>query len=115
MFTLLRGGDVFDPEARGRLDVLLCHETIVAMAPAIDVSSLPAPATVVDVGSHHVVPGFVAPGKDADIVVMDAGLEVRHVFARGRRLLADGQHVAKSLFEDKVFQDPAPRREGGMT
>ena len=59
MFTLLRGGDVFDPEARGRLDVLLCHETIVAMAPAIDVSSLPAPATVVDVGSHRVVPGFV--------------------------------------------------------
>jgi len=59
MFTLLRGGDVFDPEARGRLDVLLCHETIVAMAPSIDVSPLPAPATVVDVGSHRVVPGFV--------------------------------------------------------
>ena len=59
MFTLLRGGDVFDPEARGRLDVLLCHETIVAMAPDIDVSSLPAPATVVDVESHSVVPGFV--------------------------------------------------------
>jgi beta-aspartyl-dipeptidase (metallo-type) len=51
--------------------------------------------------------GSLAPGKDADIVVMDAGLEVRHVFARGRRLLADGQPVTKSLFEDKVFQDPA--------
>jgi beta-aspartyl-dipeptidase (metallo-type) len=59
--------------------------------------------------------GSLAPGKDADIVVMDAGLEVRHVFARGRRLLADGQPVTKSLFEDKVFQDPAPRREGEMT
>jgi len=59
MFTLLRGGHVFDPEDRGRQDLLVCHETIVAMAPSIDPASLPAPVTVIDASAHHVVPGFV--------------------------------------------------------
>ena len=55
--------------------------------------------------------GSLAAGKDADLVVMDADLRVRHVYARGRCLLADGRPVAESLFEDKVFQDPARSRK----
>jgi len=69
MFTLLRGGHVFDPEDRGRLDVLVCHDTVVAMAPHIDVSTLPAPVTIVDVGSHRVVPGLV----DAHVHLIGGG------------------------------------------
>lgn len=34
--------------------------------------------------------GELAPGKDADIVLLDAGLRVQSVWARGRRLVADG-------------------------
>ena len=34
--------------------------------------------------------GELAPGKDADIVLLDAGLQVQSVWARGRRLVADG-------------------------
>ncbi|MFZ5844813.1 MAG: beta-aspartyl-peptidase [Pseudomonadota bacterium] len=34
--------------------------------------------------------GELAPGRDADIVLLDAGLRVRSVWARGRRLVADG-------------------------
>lgn len=59
MFTLLRGGHVYDPDDRGRLDVLVCADTIVAMAGAIDASALPAPVTIEDVSSLRVVPGFV--------------------------------------------------------
>ena len=69
MFTLLRGGHVFDPEDRGRQDLLVCHETIVAMAPSIDPASLPAPVTVIDASAHHVVPGFV----DAHIHLVGGG------------------------------------------
>ncbi|HYB43809.1 MAG TPA: amidohydrolase family protein [Candidatus Methylomirabilis sp.] len=59
MFTLLRGGHVFDPEDRGPRDVLICADTIVAVASAIDTSALPAPVAIEDVSSHRVVPGFV--------------------------------------------------------
>jgi len=59
MFTLLRGGHVFDPEDRGRMDLLVCQEAIVAMAPTIDATSLPAPVVVVDASAHRVAPGFV--------------------------------------------------------
>ena len=54
--------------------------------------------------------GALAPGMDADIVLLDGDLRVRHVYARGRCLLADGEPVAHSLFETKVQSlDPGPR------
>ena len=54
--------------------------------------------------------GALAPGMDADIVLLDGDLRVRHVYARGRCLLADGEPVAHSLFETKVKSlDPGPR------
>lgn len=34
--------------------------------------------------------GELMPGKDADIVLLDAGLQVQSLWARGRRLVADG-------------------------
>jgi len=59
MFTLLRGGHVFDPDDRGRVDLLVCRDAIVALGPNIDAASLPAPVAVIDASAHHVVPGFV--------------------------------------------------------
>jgi beta-aspartyl-dipeptidase (metallo-type) len=46
--------------------------------------------------------GSLAPDRDADVVVMDAGLRVRHVYARGRCVVRDGQPVALGMFETKV-------------
>ncbi|HXJ83971.1 MAG TPA: amidohydrolase family protein, partial [Candidatus Methylomirabilis sp.] len=50
--------------------------------------------------------GSLTPGRDADIVTMDDGLNVRGVFARGRCLLADGAPVVRSSFEEKFLHDP---------
>src|SRR5687768_14266135 len=59
MFTLLRGGHLFDPEDRGVTDVLLCGETVAAIAPAIDPGGLPPPVDVRDLRGARVVPGLV--------------------------------------------------------
>jgi beta-aspartyl-dipeptidase (metallo-type) len=50
--------------------------------------------------------GSLAPGKDADIVVMDSELSIQQVYARGRRLVTDGQPVARSMFETKIQHAP---------
>jgi beta-aspartyl-dipeptidase (metallo-type) len=59
MFVLLRGGRVHDPEDRGIADVLLCAEKIVAIAPAIDPSGLPAPVHVEELRGSALVPGLI--------------------------------------------------------
>src|SRR5262249_34370372 len=69
MFTLLHGGHVFDPEGRGRMDVLVCHQSIGAMAPSVDATGLPAPVTIVDASALRVAPGFV----DAHIHLIGGG------------------------------------------
>ena len=43
--------------------------------------------------------GRIVPGGDADIVVLDADLTIRHVFAKGRCLVKDGQAVVRGTFE----------------
>jgi imidazolonepropionase-like amidohydrolase len=50
--------------------------------------------------------GALAPGQDADIVVMDADLAIRRVYARGRCLVADGRPTARSMFETRVSRAP---------
>ncbi|MCF0253848.1 MAG: beta-aspartyl-peptidase, partial [Duodenibacillus sp.] len=43
--------------------------------------------------------GRLAPGKDADMLVLGEGLEVRSVFAKGRALMLDGDLLARGTFE----------------
>ena len=42
--------------------------------------------------------GEIRPGNDADLAVFDGGWELRDVFARGRRLMADGKVTARGTF-----------------
>ncbi len=42
--------------------------------------------------------GRIGVGADADLVVLDSELRPRDVFARGRRVVADGQVIARSTF-----------------
>jgi beta-aspartyl-dipeptidase (metallo-type) len=42
--------------------------------------------------------GEIRPGKDADLAVFDGGWELCDVFARGRRLMADGKVTARGTF-----------------
>ena len=59
MFTLLRGGQLFDPDDRDITDILICGETVAAIAPSIDPAGLPPPVEVHDLGGTRVVPGLV--------------------------------------------------------
>ena len=43
--------------------------------------------------------GAIAPGTDADLLVLDRDLHIRHVFAGGRLLVRDGNPVVRGLFE----------------
>jgi beta-aspartyl-dipeptidase (metallo-type) len=43
--------------------------------------------------------GRVCVGGDADLVVVDDDFEIRHVFARGNHLVADGRPTVRSLYE----------------
>jgi beta-aspartyl-dipeptidase (metallo-type) len=45
------------------------------------------------------VKGELREGADADIIVYDKDLSVRHVFARGKHMLKDGNPVVKGRFE----------------
>ena len=45
--------------------------------------------------------GRVAAGADADLVLLDARLRIRDVYARGRRVVENGQPVVKGWFEGK--------------
>lgn len=52
--------------------------------------------------------GIVAVGADADLLVLDSELHLVHVYARGRRLVMDGQAVVRGRFENKESARPAP-------
>ena len=43
--------------------------------------------------------GKVKVGFDADFVILDEQLNIRHVFAKGRCMVKDQQVVAKGVFE----------------
>jgi beta-aspartyl-dipeptidase (metallo-type) len=45
------------------------------------------------------VKGELREGADADIIVYDKDLSIRHVFARGKYMLKDGNPVVKGRFE----------------
>jgi len=47
--------------------------------------------------------GSLTPGMDADIIVLDAAFAATDVFCLGRRMVADGQVVARGMF-DAVLQ-----------
>lgn len=70
MLTLLRDAEVFDPERRGRCDVLIGGGTILAIEPRLELGPLPA-CTVVDVRGARLIPGFV----DAHVHVTGGGGE----------------------------------------
>ncbi len=59
MFTLLRGGHLFDPDDRGITSLLICGDTIAAIAPSIDAAALPSPVDVHDLRGARIVPGLV--------------------------------------------------------
>jgi len=42
--------------------------------------------------------GRIEPGRDADLIVLDAGLGLSEVIARGKRLMAGGKLLAKGTF-----------------
>lgn len=43
--------------------------------------------------------GCLAPGADADLLILDGGLEVEHVFARGRKAMWEKEVLLKGKFE----------------
>lgn len=69
MLTLLRNAEVFDPQPRGRLDLLVGGERVLAMAPRIEPPSVPV--DVRDLGGARVIPGLV----DAHVHVTGGGGE----------------------------------------
>jgi beta-aspartyl-dipeptidase (metallo-type) len=42
--------------------------------------------------------GRIEPGRDADLIIVDAGLGLSDVFARGRRMMAGGRIIARGTF-----------------
>ena len=44
--------------------------------------------------------GHVAEGMDADITILDKNFAIKHVFAKGRKMIDDGEIVAKGTFEN---------------
>jgi beta-aspartyl-dipeptidase (metallo-type) len=60
LFTVIRGGDVFGPEALGRTELLLCGERIVAMGEGFAEKTRElGGARVIDATGKKVVPGFI--------------------------------------------------------
>lgn len=43
--------------------------------------------------------GCVAAASDADFVVLDSDLKLRHVFAKGRQMVKDGEAIVRGTFE----------------
>jgi beta-aspartyl-dipeptidase (metallo-type) len=62
---------------------------------------LPVTLNVARLLRLHDRKGRVVAGADADLVLLDAELRVREVYARGRRMLEDGQPVVRGWFEGK--------------
>jgi beta-aspartyl-dipeptidase (metallo-type) len=69
VFTLLRGGHLFDPDDRGITDVLICGATVASIAPTIDPAGLQAPVEIHELGGARVAPGLV----DAHIHLIGGG------------------------------------------
>jgi beta-aspartyl-dipeptidase (metallo-type) len=42
--------------------------------------------------------GEIKPGKDADLILLNKDLELRDVYSRGRRMMAEGKLLAKGTF-----------------
>lgn len=56
------------------------------------------PATVLELESK----GTVAAGKDADVVILSQGsYDIRHVIAKGKRMVSDGEPVVREKFLEK--------------
>lgn len=46
--------------------------------------------------------GEIKEGKDADLVILDKDLNITHVFAMGKMMMADGKPLAKGTFSTNV-------------
>ncbi len=44
--------------------------------------------------------GRIAPGKDADLILLDRGLALKGVFARGRKLMENGRLLVRGTFSE---------------
>ncbi|CDX14612.1 putative isoaspartyl dipeptidase [Mesorhizobium sp. ORS 3324] len=49
--------------------------------------------------------GEIAPGKDADLVVLDKDLEFVHIIARGRSFVTNGEPVRRGMFEQTLINE----------
>jgi beta-aspartyl-dipeptidase (metallo-type) len=71
MFLLLRDADVHAPEPRGRQDVLIAGERIVAMSPHIDPLPDACACDTIDLAGRRLIPGLI----DAHVHVTGGGGE----------------------------------------
>ncbi|CAB3395387.1 beta-aspartyl-peptidase [Kyrpidia spormannii] len=65
-----------------------------------------APEKAVSLSTAHVArvlrlpgKGRIRPGYDADLIAVDSGLNIAHVFARGRQMVRNGQPIVWGTFE----------------
>jgi beta-aspartyl-dipeptidase (metallo-type) len=98
---------VFDEQGRfERLDVGRVTSLFAAVREAVQVERVPLeialqvatsnPARILKLGGK----GRLAPGADADLVLLDAKtLEIRGVIAKGRWLMRDGEVLVRGTFE----------------
>jgi beta-aspartyl-dipeptidase (metallo-type) len=63
------------------------------------------PARVLGLGHK----GRIRTGADADLLVLDDDLRIAEVFARGRRLVADGRALVHSMYEPGRELSPLAR------
>jgi len=49
--------------------------------------------------------GEIAVGKDADLLVLDAELQIVHVIARGQVFVRDGDPVRRGMFDDVLIRE----------
>jgi beta-aspartyl-dipeptidase (metallo-type) len=49
--------------------------------------------------------GEIAPGKDADLLVLNEDLSIQSVIARGKRVVADGVALARGMFDDVLLRE----------
>ena len=46
------------------------------------------------------IKGCIAPGADADLLVLDEDLEITGLFAKGKTAMRDGELLMKGRFEE---------------
>lgn len=59
MLTLLKNATLFDPDCKGKSDILLAGERIVQVAPAIHIAATGCPVDVLDLEGMIVTPGLI--------------------------------------------------------